>query len=116
MALAVLAAGTDRVEVAGGSMRPTLEPGDRLLVWRTRRVGVGQLVVLTDPRRPDRPLVKRVTCVDPDGSVTVAGDNPAASMDSRAFGSVARASIQGRALYRYHPPARAGWVGAARPL
>ena len=107
-ALLLLAARSLRVRVAGDSMRPTLVPGDRLLVWRTHRAVPGRLVVVPDPRLPRRHLVKRVARVLADGTVEVRGDNPAASTDSRAFGRVARADIRGRVLYRYHPPGREG--------
>lgn len=86
-------------------MRPTLAPGDRLLAVRSARPRAGDLVVLRDPRRPDRLLAKRVASTGPDG-IVVAGDNPSASTDSRAFGPVP--GVWGRAVYRYAPPARAG--------
>ena len=106
-ALALLAKRIDRVTVAGDSMRPTLEAGDRLLVWRSRRLQPGSLVVVPDPRLAERALVKRVAGISPDGTVALRGDNPTASTDSRAFGVVPRASVQGRVIYRYHPPGRA---------
>jgi signal peptidase I len=57
------------VEVHDESMRPTLEPGDRLLVdsaaYRDRPPETGDLVVLMDPQVPDRWLVKRVAGVGP---------------------------------------------------
>jgi signal peptidase I len=110
-----------RVEVTGASMAPTLLDGDRLLVCPTRRLRVGALVVLPDPRKPERTLVKRVAAV-PDGStrvgelilqagpeeVIVLGDQPAASTDSRTLGPVPAHSIVGTPFYRYHPPERAG--------
>lgn len=86
-------------------MRPTLVPGDRVLAVRARRAGPGMLVVVRDPRLPSRLLVKRVAEVGPGGHV-VAGDNPAASTDSRSFGPVP--SIWGRAVYRYFPAGRSG--------
>jgi signal peptidase I len=47
------------VTVTGDSMRPTLDPGDRVLVRRTplRRVRRGQLVVVANPAtgQPDNP-------------------------------------------------------------
>jgi nickel-type superoxide dismutase maturation protease len=98
-----------RFEVAGGSMLPTLQPGDRLLLVRTRRAGAGDLVVVPDPRRPGRLVVKRVAAVSPGGELTLAGDNPAASTDSRVFGDVRPADLRGRVVYRYHPPARRAW-------
>jgi nickel-type superoxide dismutase maturation protease len=100
-----------RVEVDGDSMRPTLDPGDRLIVLRGGRARTGDLVVLPDPRVPARVMVKRVARVDrgPDGNVVVVrGDNPAASTDSRAFGPVPAASIRGRVVYRYLPAERRG--------
>lgn len=101
-----------RVVVEGQSMQPTLEPGERLLVLPLS-ARAGRLVVLTDPRQPDRLLVKRVVLMAGEGSVAVAGDNPAASTDSRHFGPVPLAQVRGRPIYRYHPPERAGCVWGA---
>ncbi len=97
-----------RVEVEGDSMRPTLLAGDRLLVVRRRRARPGALVVVADPRLRTRLLVKRVMTAH-DGRLTVAGDNPASSTDSRVFGFVHE--VHGRPVYRYHPRRRAGRIG-----
>lgn len=98
-----------RVRVEGGSMMPTLDPGDRLLVvpLPPRR---GRLVVVPDPRDPGRVLIKRVAAVAADGRIEVRGDNPAASTDSRHFGPVDAGTVIGRPVYRYHPAERAGWL------
>lgn len=88
-------------------MRPTLEPGDRLLVRRTRRVVGGQLVVVGDPRAPARAIVKRAVGVWA-GGVDVRGDDQDASTDSRTFGTVPWALVRGRPWYRYAPAERAG--------
>jgi nickel-type superoxide dismutase maturation protease len=96
-----------RVEVRGDSMRPALEPGDRLLVVRGRAVRVGDVVAVDDPRQPGRTMVKRVAGCGDDG-VTVLGDNAGASTDSRAFGPVAPGAVRGRAVYRYLPDSRRG--------
>ena len=96
-----------RVEVAGDSMLPALLPGDRLLVLCPARLRVGDVVAVADPRMPARTMVKRVAERGPDG-VTVLGDNPAASTDSRHLGPVPRAAIVGRAVYRYLPDSRRG--------
>jgi nickel-type superoxide dismutase maturation protease len=103
-----------RVEVVGASMTPTLDAGDRLLVARTRRVRPGEVAVVPDPRNPDQLVVKRVVGASAAG-VTLRGDNPAASTDSRVFGPVPLASVRGRAVYRYHPPARRGRIGRLVP-
>lgn len=105
----VLVARVRRLEVSGHSMRPTLQPGDRLLLLRSRRARAGDLVVVPDPREPARLVVKRVVVASP-GGLTVRGDNPAASTDSRQFGAVPRASVQGRVVYRYAPDRRRGRI------
>jgi nickel-type superoxide dismutase maturation protease len=103
-----------RVAVEGGSMQPTLQPGDWLLVdpqaYRSRAPRRGDLVLAADPREPARLLVKRVSVVEPDGQIRVSGDAPAASTDSRVFGSLDPAAIEGRPWFRYWPPSRAGRV------
>ena len=97
------------VHVDGDSMRPTLTPGDRLLVLRRRRYRRGDVVALVDPRASTRTIVKRVAAIEGD-DVVVHGDNPDASTDSRSFGPVPVSSIVGRAVYRYAPTARAGRI------
>ena len=83
-------------------MLPTLRPGDRLLVARTRRPRAGDLVVIRDPRSSDRMLCKRVVRAD-SRHVVVSGDNPEASTDSRAFGPVPDEWVVGLVLRRYWP-------------
>ncbi|HUF32886.1 MAG TPA: nickel-type superoxide dismutase maturation protease [Acidimicrobiales bacterium] len=101
-----------RVVVAGDSMRPALEPGERLVVLRGLRPRVGDVVAAPDPRCPGRIVVKRVAAVGPDG-VELAGDHPAASTDSRTFGPVERRRVLGRAVWRYAPAGRTGRLGPA---
>ena len=103
----------DAVEVRGGSMAPTLLPGDRLLVesstFAKRSPRAGELVLAPDPRDRTRELVKRVAAADPEaGTLELRGDAPGASTDSRAFGAVPSDSVQWRVLARYWPPSRAG--------
>ena len=44
------------------------------------------------------------------GWLLVGGDDPAASTDSRAFGAVDPAVVEGRPWFRYWPPRRLGRV------
>lgn len=104
--------GRRRVVVADESMAPTLRPGDRLYVdaaaYRERPPEAGDVVVLADPERRVRWLVKRVTAVDPlGGTVEVRGDAVDRARDSRRFGPVPVASLAGRAYRLYFPPDRA---------
>jgi len=96
-----------RVEVRGDSMRPFIEPGDRLLVVRTPRIRPGDIVAFADPRRPARTILKRVAVRDASG-LTVLGDNSGASTDSRTWGRVDPSTVRGRAVYRYFPDSRRG--------
>jgi len=64
---------------------------------------VGDVVVARRPDRAGIDMVKRIEAIDQQGNVTLAGDNPAASTDSRHFGPVARELILARARWRYWP-------------
>lgn len=97
-----------RVVVRGESMAPELLDGDRLLVSALPAIHVGDVVALRDPRVRSRVLVKRVALVDSGGAVFVAGDNAAASTDSRSFGAVPLRLLLGRCVLLYHPPERRG--------
>ncbi len=96
-----------RIAVAERSMQPALNPGDWLVVWRGIRPGrpprirPGQIVIARHPGDPDLLLVKRA--VRPvDGGWWLGSDNePAGAVDSRRFGPVAPALIQGRVAGRY---------------
>lgn len=90
-------------------MRPLLAPGDRvaLVPVRRERLRPGDLVVVRDPRHPQRRMIKRVTGID-DAHAWVRGDNPEASTDSRAFGWVPLPRLVARPVRRYAPASRAG--------
>jgi len=77
-----------RLRVEGSSMEPTYRPGERLTALRRwRPVRDGDVVVVRDPRDPERWLLKR--CVGRTARmVELRGDNPLASTDSREFGPV----------------------------
>jgi len=104
-----------RVEVAGASMRPTLEPGDWALAVRVQQVRRGDVVVVEHPERPGFELVKRVVHVPgeeaPDGRVLmdevwVEGDEPEGSTDSRRFGPVPIGHVHARVRWVWWPPER----------
>jgi signal peptidase I len=54
-------------------------------------------------------MLKRVSGVA-DGTCTVLGDRLEESTDSRTFGPVPVANVLGRALFRYAPIGRIGWL------
>ena len=104
-----------RVEVAGTSMRPTLEPGDWALAIRVRSVRRGDIVVVEHPERPGFELVKRVVHVAGDvapagfelvDEIWVEGDEPEASSDSRRFGPLPIERVRARVRWVWWPPER----------
>jgi len=103
-----------RVLVEGGSMIPTLRPGDQLLCVRRRRIMRGNVVVVSLPDRGFE-VVKRVTALpgDPVGErvlgedeYLVEGDDPTRSTDGRELGPIGRGDIEGVVLLRYLPDPR----------
>jgi nickel-type superoxide dismutase maturation protease len=74
----------------------------------TTPLRVGDVVVARRPDRPELEIIKRITAIDACGAIFLAGDNPAASTDSRQFGAVTRGHILARVRWRYWPlpPAR----------
>lgn len=68
-------------------MEPTLVDGQGLVAVPTPTARVGQLRCLQHPDRPGFWLVKRVTEVHADGTMSVLSDNREATVaDSRSFG------------------------------
>lgn len=104
------------------SMRPAFLPGDRILIDPApgRPLVRGDVVVVRDPESAGRLLLKRVAALEgergpdglivPPGRVYLLGDLASASRDSRAFGSVPVASVEGVAWWRYAPARRRGPV------
>jgi nickel-type superoxide dismutase maturation protease len=95
-------------------MVPALQPGDRLLIWHTKRLKTGDIVAAGDPRDPERTVLKRAAAFD-EGGIILLGDNEMHSTDSRHFGPVALSLVQGKAVYRYAPRRRTGRLGPRRP-
>jgi len=108
-----------RIAVRGHSMEPTLLEGDWLLVdrdaYRRRTPRVGDLVVVPDPRTgADRLIVKRISHIDPDGYLALAGDHPAHRVADDVVQPdqilVPPATVVGRPWFRYWPTERFGPV------
>lgn len=82
--------------VEGDSMLPTLADGDKVLIDAKGYIGAGDVVLAAHPYRSDVKIVKRVSEIADNGRLTLSGDNPATSTDSRAFGTVSLESIIGK--------------------
>jgi len=103
--------------IAGDSMRPSLEPGDRVLVDRSAyRAGTpvqGDVVVCLHPYVESCKLIKRVADkpVDAqDEGYWLLGDSATDSTDSRAFGPIRETRLIGKVAWRYWPLRRIGRI------
>jgi signal peptidase I len=109
------------VTVDGPSMRPALEPGDRVLIRRSRRrIRPGRLVVarkpwpgqswsdpqLAGPGGDTTWLIKRVAGTTPSGDLWLLGDNAAQSWDSRQWGHCPTDKVHGVVLTVFHTAPR----------
>ena len=91
-------------------MEPGLCAGDWVVVSSlSRPPRIGEVVLVRDPRDPENLMLKRIAGVA-DGTCTVLGDRPEESTDSRTFGPVPLTNVLGRALFRYGPIGRIGWI------
>lgn len=105
--------------VVGHSMRPTLDDGDLVLTLPSwlRDLRTGRVVVVRDPRHPERSTVKRITATEgewaglPDGPgrvpgarIAVRGDDLSASTDSRSYGPVPVDLVERHVVARLWPP------------
>jgi nickel-type superoxide dismutase maturation protease len=104
-----------RVEIEGGSMAPTLAPGDWALVATPARYRRGDVVVVEHPGRPGYEMVKRLVGLPGDrvaerilgdDELWVEGDYEPASTDSRQFGPVHADALKAKVLLVYWPPER----------
>jgi hypothetical protein len=116
-----------RVEVAEGSMAPTLVPGDWLLVDPTCRrwPRPGSIVVIREPGT-DILAIKRLAARGRDARAAngtpalapreaqVLGDARERSVDSRTYGPLDEEHLVARAWFRYGPARRIGPLRAPR--
>ncbi len=80
------------------SMEPSLKENDYLIMLRTRKFRVGDIIVLVHPYK-DFKIVKRVSGVSKK-ECFVTGDNKNVSEDSRSFGAVSLDNVIGRILFK----------------
>ena len=86
--------------VVGDSMRPTLAPGDVVLIVpsqaTTSRPHAGDVLLCKLPYQQGVRVLKRLEHVTASGSYFLVGDNPRESTDSRSFGPIAHDRLIGR--------------------
>jgi SOS-response transcriptional repressor LexA len=95
-------------KVRGDSMRPTLRPGDRLLVRYGARVRPGRLVLarFADGTLTVKRAAERRTTSSGRPGWWLTSDNPAVGVDSRHRGPVPDDAVLGVAVARVWPRPR----------
>ena len=92
-----------RFIIQGDSMLPTLRAEDWVLVedgfYEQQNPSRGEIVLIEHPQRLGYVLVKRIDSVE-DEDITVLGDNPNGSTDSRHFGPVHQSKLLARVWSR----------------
>jgi phage repressor protein C with HTH and peptisase S24 domain len=98
--------------VVGDSMRPTLRPGDRLLLSYRRSVRVGDVVVARLPGGvvATKRAARRQTTELGEPGWWLVSDNPDQGSDSRQYGAIAAADVVAVVLRRIWPLVRRGAV------
>lgn len=86
-----------RFEIAGPSMLPTFQPGDRVLVWRWGTVRQGDTVIFS---KNGMTMVKRAVSKNGDRWV-MKGDNRKESSDSEDFGEIKEEDVVGKVVLKY---------------
>ncbi len=86
------------MQVEGYSMWPTLKPKDRVIVrplnQHSELPPIGAIIVCIHPHQPSCRVIKRLSAVT-DNQLTILGDYPDASTDSRQWGSISRECLIG---------------------
>ncbi len=105
LATAAFFADTKVFVVTGGSMYPTYQDGQRVLVerffWHLTGLRAGDVVVFDDPRGRASLDIKRVSDTPAErGTYYLLGDNARNSTDSREWGSVPGSYILGRVIMK----------------
>lgn len=82
--------------IHGKSMEPTLREGAILVIKKTKRVKLQDMIALYSPQ-DQRIIIKRLVRITESGYF-VKGDNGDGSTDSRHFGAVKKEDIIGRVV------------------
>ena len=99
------------MQVEGYSMWPTLKPQDRVIVRPLNQHSdlptIGAIIVCIHPKKSSRRVIKRLSAVA-DNQLTILGDFPDASTDSRQWGSVPRGCLIGEVVALVATPLKQG--------
>ncbi len=87
------------VKVEGNSMFPYLKNGQFVIIRKTKKIKVGDVICFHDPENEGNLLIKRVQASSEDHYFVI-GDNLPNSRDSRHFGMIPSETIIGKLLFK----------------
>lgn len=82
-------------------MYPTYKDGDVVLLYKTDKFDIGDVVVVTDPSISNHTIIKRLlakTYIKSEYRYWIEGDNKEVSKDSRYFGHIKKDAIEGKII------------------
>lgn len=81
-------------------MAPTINDGEVVLHVPRALPAVGDIIFVSHPYMQNVKIMKRISEINGEGNMTLTGDNPADSTDSRTFGLIPIKSSLGRVICR----------------
>lgn len=78
-------------------MLPTLKDGDVVLIKPGRDFTVGDIVLANHPYKNTK-IIKRVSSISAEEIITLSGDNPQESTDSRVLGEITQSEVVGKVV------------------
>ena len=99
------------MQVEGHSMWPTLKPKDRVIVrplnQHSALPAIGSILVCIHPQQPSRQVIKRLSAFA-ENQLTILGDCPDASTDSRQWGGIPKRCLIGEVVALAATPLKQG--------
>ncbi len=89
-----------RYRVENNSMLPALRSGEQVIVKKSAKINVGDIVIAKHPFKKSVEIIKRIKEIDKNGKYFLVGDNSDESTDSRTFGAVSIECIKGKVISR----------------
>ncbi len=89
-----------RYRVENNSMFPALRSGEQVIIKKSAKLKVGDIVIARHPYKKSVEIIKRIKEIDEGGKYFLIGDNKDESSDSRTFGAVSIEYIKGKVISR----------------
>ncbi len=79
-------------------MKPMLNHGEGVLVSRSGKLEIGDVVVARHPYRTRVKIIKRIENIEEDEKFFLVSENPEEGTDSKSFGAIKKDQIVGKVV------------------